>query len=103
MRRILLNLRALWRGELPLEFAFWHYAIYYGLILNLAASTISIVLLLNDAPLALALLVHFVPVPYSVLTAFGVWRSAHRYGGSSRFANFARIGVLAWVCLLLAI
>lgn len=103
MRRILLNLRALWRGELPLEVAFWHYAIYYGLILNLAASTISIVLLFNDAPLALALPVHFIPVPYSVLTAVGVWRSADRYGGSGRFANFARIGVLAWVCLLLAI
>ena len=40
METLLQRLRALWRGELPLEVAFWHYAIYYGLILNLAASTI---------------------------------------------------------------
>ena len=103
MRRILRKLRQLWRGELPLEVAFWHYAIYYGLILNLAASTISIVLLLNDAPFALVLVVHLIPLPYSILTAFGVWRSARRYGGPSKFANFARIGVLAWFCLWLAI
>jgi hypothetical protein len=103
MGTLLQRVKALWRGELPLEVAFWHYAIYYGLILNLAASTIFVVLLLNDAPFALALLVHLIPMPYSVLTAFGVWRSARRYGGSSKFANFARIGVLAWFCLWLAI
>jgi hypothetical protein len=103
MRTVLHRLTALWRGEMPLQIAFWHYAIYYGLILNLAASTISIILLLNDAPFALVLAVHLIPVPYSVLTAFGVWRSAHRYGGSSKFANFARFGVLAWFCLWLAI
>ena len=103
MGTLLHKLRALWRGELPLEVAFWHYAIYYGLILNLAASTISIVLLLNDAPFALVVLAHLIPLPYSVLAAFGVWRSARRYGGSSKFANFTRIGVLAWFCLWLAI
>jgi hypothetical protein len=96
------SLRALWRGELPLEVAFWHYAIYYGLIVNLASSTIALVLFLNDAPIALVAAVHLVPVPYSVLTAFGVWRSARRYG-TGKFANFARIGVLAWFCLWLAI
>ena len=103
MRTLLRKLTALWRGEMPLQIAFWHYAIYYGLILNLAASTISIVLLLNDAPFALVLVAHLIPLPYSVLTAFGVWRSAHRYGGSSKFAHFARFGVLAWFCLWLAI
>ena len=103
MGSLLQRLRALWRGELPLEIAFWHYAIYYGLIVNLAASTISIVLLLNEAPFALVAPVHLIPLPYSLLTAIGVWRSAHRYGGSRRFADFARIGVIAWFCLWLAI
>jgi len=92
----------LWRGALPLEVAFWHYAIYYGLIVNLAASTISVVLLLNDAVFGFVL-VHLVPLPYSVLTVVGVWRSAQRHGGSDSFANFARIGVLAWFGLWLAI
>jgi hypothetical protein len=49
------------------------------------------------------LVVHLIPLPYSVLTAFGVWRSARQYGGSGKFANFARVGVLAWFCLWLAI
>ena len=102
MTTLLQRLTALWRGELPLEIAFWHYAIYYGLIVNLTSSTIAVVLFLNDAPLALVAAVHLVPVPYSVLTAFGVWRSAHRHG-PGKFPHFARIGVLAWFCLWLAI
>ena len=96
------HLGKLWRGQLPLEIAFWHYAIYYGLILNLAVSTISIVLLLNDAPFTLVVPVHLVPLPYSVLAAVGVWRSARRRG-SGKFPHFARIGVIAWFCLWLAI
>lgn len=103
MATLLQRLRALWRGELPLEVAFWHYAIYYGLIVNLTSSTVAIVLFLNDAPVALVVAVHLVPVPYSVLTAVGVWHSAQRYGGSRKFAHFARIGVLAWFGLWLAI
>lgn len=103
MRTLALNLKALWRGELPLQVAFWHYAIYYGLIINVIATTISIVLLVVDAPIVLALIVHLVPLPYSVVAAFGVWRSADRYGKRDKFANFTRIGVLAWFCLWLAI
>ena len=103
METLLQRLRALWRGELPLEVAFWHYAIYYGLIINVIATTMSVVLLLVDAPIALAVGVHLVPLPYSVVTAVGVWRSAERHGGKGRFAHFARIGVIAWFCLWLAI
>lgn len=102
MGTLLQRLRALWRGELPLQVAFWHYAIYYGLIVNLITSTVAIVLFLNDVPVALVIAVHLVPLPYSILTVFGVWRSAHRYG-PGRFATFARIGVLAWFGLWLAI
>ena len=102
MGTLLQTLKALWRGELPLHVAFWHYAIYYGLIINLVTSTISIVLFLNDAPVALSVAVHLIPLPYSVLTAVGVWRSAHRHG-PSKFAHFAQIGVIAWFCLWLVI
>ena len=103
MGAILDKLRALWRGELPLEVAFWHYAIYYGLIVNLLTTTLSIVLLLADAPIVLVIAVHLIPLPYSAVTVFGVWRSADRRGQRDKFANFARIGVLAWFCLWLAI
>jgi len=96
------RLGALWRGEMPLAIAFWHYAIYCGLLVNLATSTVAIVLFLNDAPVALFLAVHLLSVPYSILTTVGVWRSAQRHG-PGRFAHFARIGVIAWFCLWLAI
>ena len=103
MGTLVQRLGALWRGDLPLEIAFWHYAIYYGLILNLAAATLWVFLLLNDAPIALVVAAHLVPLPYSVLTVFGVWRSAGRYQGRRRFASFTRVGVLAWFCLWLAV
>jgi hypothetical protein len=103
MKNILQRLGELWRGQLPLEIAFWHYAIYYGLIVNVVATTLSIVLLLLDAPIALAVAVHLLPLPYSVVTAFGVWRSADRYTGRRNFATFTRVGVLAWFCFWLAV
>jgi hypothetical protein len=97
------NLRSLWRGRLPLEVAFWHYAIYYGLIVNVIATTVAIGLVLADVSIVLALVVHLLPVPYAAMTAFGVWRSARRYGGPVKFANFCRIGVLVWICFWLAV
>lgn len=101
MRSVLGKLGEMWRGQLPLEVAFWHYAIYYGLLLNLAATTLSVILLLLEAPIALAVMVHVLPLPYSLVTAVGVWRSADRYEGRRNFATFARVGVLAWFCLWL--
>ena len=97
------NLRSLWRGRLPLEVAFWHYAIYYGLIVNVIATTVAIGLVLADVSIVLALVVHLLPVPYAAMTAFGVWRSARRYEGPVKFANFCRIGVLVWICFWLAV
>jgi hypothetical protein len=103
MNAILQRLGELWRGQLPLEIAFWHYAIYYGLVINLVATTVSVILLLQDAPIAWVVAVHLLPVPYSVMTAFGVWRSADRYQGRRNFAAFTRIGVIAWFCFWLAV
>lgn len=103
MGGILDNLRALWRGRLPLETAFWHYAVFYGLIINVLATTVAICLVLADASVVLALAVHLLPLPYAAMTAVGVWRSARRYEGPVKFANFCRIGVLVWICFWLAV
>ena len=99
---VLQRLKELWRGQLPLEVAFWHYAIFYGLVVNIAATTASVILLLADAPIALVVAVHVLPLPYSIVTMAGVWRSARSYRGQGNFANFARFGVLAWFCFWLA-
>jgi hypothetical protein len=103
MRGMENHLGKLWRGQLPLEIAFWHYAIYYGLIVNVLATTLSIILILLDASIIWAVLVHVLPLPYSFIAAYGVWRSANRYAGKPAFANFARIGVLAWFCFWMAV
>jgi hypothetical protein len=100
---VLDNLRALWRGRLPLQVAFWHYAIFYGLIVNVIATTLAIGLVLADAAIALVLLVHLLPLPYAAMTAVGVWRSARSYEGPAGFANFCRVGVLVWICFWLAV
>ena len=97
------TLRCLWRGQLPLEIAFWHFAIFYGLILNLATSTVSVILLLQDAPAAWFIAVHLLPLPYSVVTACGVWRSADNHAGRGSFATFSRVGVVLWFCFWLAV
>jgi hypothetical protein len=97
------RLKNLWHGQLPLDIAFWTYAIVYGLVLNVAATGAALVLIVLDAPIAIAIGVHLLPVPYSVLAACGVWRSADRYPGRRTIASAAKAGVIAWFCLWLVI
>ena len=97
------TLKALWSGDIPLGQAFWHYAIAYGTVANILATAAAVAAVLTGLPDAVAIALHFLPLPYIAMAVVGVWRSAHRYGGSRRFADFARIGVLGWFCLWLAI
>jgi hypothetical protein len=90
-------LKALWLGQLPLREAFWRYTITYDLILNLAATMAALTLILVEAPIILAAIVHFLPLPYSLLAAAGAWRSADRYEGNPSFANAAKIAIILWV------
>jgi hypothetical protein len=95
------ELRKLWHGELPLPIAFWRYLITYDLTLNLVATIASLSVVLAQGPIALAALLHLLPVPYSVLATIGTWRSASRYGGNPDFANAAKIVSVFWVILML--
>jgi hypothetical protein len=90
------RLKLLWLGYLPLATAFWQYAIFYGLVLNVAATAAALFLVVLEAPIAIAIIVHLLPVPYSVVAMTGVWRSADRYGSHDNFAFVARIAVIAW-------
>ena len=90
------RLKLLWQGYLPLETVFWQYTILYGLLLNTVTTVAALFLVVVDAPIAYAIMVHLVPVPYLILTTVGVWRSADRYGHQGNLAPFARIAVLAW-------
>jgi hypothetical protein len=96
------SLRELWLGRLPLDVAFWRYAIVYGLALNVAATGAALALIVLDAPIAAAVIVHLSPVPYSVLATCGVWRSADRYPGRRDIASWAKAAVIVWFCFWLA-
>ena len=102
MMAVMQRLLALWRGEFPLEIAFWRYAIFYGLFLNIAATAVALALIVADLPIAAAIIVHLLPVPYMIVTMAGVWRSADRHAGPPKYVNFARIGVVAWAAFWLA-
>jgi hypothetical protein len=96
------RVKYLWAGDVPLGRAFWDYAIFYGLLLNFITHFLFFVLLLNDAHMALVGLAFALPIPYNVLVTVAVWRSAGRYEGPKKWAEWARVGILVWLVVLTA-
>jgi hypothetical protein len=94
------HLTRLWRGELPLASAFWNWAVFGALVLNGTMTLLFLILLMNDFPLAALLAGHVVSVPYNILVAVGVWRSAGRYDGDPRLRTAARVVTTAGMLLL---
>ena len=95
--KVTTKLRQLWLGQLPLQEAFWRYLITYDLILNLGATLSALTAVLADAPIALAVVLHLLPVPYSFFAATGAWRSAGRFEGDPSLANAAKIAIIIWI------
>lgn len=96
-----ISLKQLWLGQLPLREAFWRWLITYDLILNLVATMAALTLVLAEAPIILAAVVHFLPLPYSLFAATGTWRSAERYKGNPLHVSAAKAATVIWVVLLL--
>lgn len=93
------GLPRLWAGDLPLDEAFWTYAVLYGLAINVLSSLAFLALITAERPI-LALLAGYGPsVPYNVVVVVGVWRSATRAGPSAR-ADLYRILTLIGMVLL---
>lgn len=97
------TLTALWLGELPLGLAFWHYAIGYGTIANILATAAAIASVLAGLPEPVAIVLHFLPLPYVIMAVIGVWRSAGRYRGDPAWAGLAKVAVVAWAALMVLI
>jgi len=93
------HLRQLWRGELPLAEAFWQWAVIVALVVNGSATAAFLALIMADQTM-LALIAHLLPLPYNMLAAVGVWRSADRYRGDRRLADLARIVSVAGLIAL---
>ena len=94
------KLRSLWLGELPLDEAFWTWAITIGLLVNLTTSALFLALISADRPWV-ALVAGCGPsVPYSALAVVGVWRSAARHPGYAGHADLARVATVTVMLLL---
>lgn len=93
------TLHRLWAGGLPLDEAFWTFAVLYGIALNVLTSLAFLALISADRPW-LALAAGYGPsLPYNVLVTVGVFRSAAREGHSSRADLYRTLTLLGAVVL----
>ena len=92
--------KQLWAGEIPLDQAFWRYAVVYGLLVNLATHALFFALLSRDASMVPIAIAFALPIPYNLLAAVAVWRSADRYQGSKTQAELARYAAVIWMIAL---
>ena len=93
-------LRRLWTGALPLEQAFWTYAVIGGIAVNAVTSLGSLILFASDRILVGLLVGYGLSVPYNLLVIIGVWRSAMREGKPSKRADIYRAATLVGMVLL---
>jgi hypothetical protein len=99
-------LRDLWAGRLPLHDVIWTWAVLRGALLNVGCTMISlwIWLVQGTGPVAtLALVIHFLPVPYNVVFAVGAWRSAADAQHSARTRVLARVFAVALASVYMVI
>ena len=94
------KMRSLWSGELPLDEAFWTWAIGICLLVNLTSSVLFLALITIDRPWSALFVGYALSVPYNLLAGVGVWRSAARYQGPASHADLARIATVIVMLLL---
>jgi hypothetical protein len=95
-----MQLRKLWRGDLPLGQAFWEYAIAYGTIANIVATGLAVAAVTTGLPEIVALGIFFSPLPYIFTAVLGTLRSANKYQGPAERATMAKIAVIVWGALM---
>ena len=94
------NLNRLWHGELELRDAFWNWAVFGGLIVNVVTTALFLFLIMADRPISALIVGYAFPVPYNAIVVVGVWRSAGRFAGERRLAEYARIVTVIGMVLL---
>jgi hypothetical protein len=73
---VLAGLGRLWRGDLPLHDAFWTWGLLVALPINLSTSFAFLWLISIDRPLEALVIGNIPSVPYNLVWAVGMWRSA---------------------------
>lgn len=75
-----------WHGQVPLTVLLWRDMLGVGTLVNLVATVLALALLVQGGHPALALALHFAPLPYNVFLFTALWRSPHRDFVSSAIA-----------------
>lgn len=94
------GVRRLWSGELPLDNAFWGWAVIGGITVNLLTSLGFLILLTMDLLLAAYFVGYGLSLPYNLVVTVGVWRAAGRAVGEPRKASTYRIVTVVGMALL---
>jgi hypothetical protein len=92
----------LWRGDEALGRAFWLYVVLYGTLANTITTIGMFAAVVANAPVWLAVLIHFLALPYNLFVVVAAWRSAGHYHGPHHWAVLARIGVIVWALIATA-
>lgn len=90
----------LWRGEIPLGEAFWTWAVLVGLLVNILTSIGFLWLIMAEQTLAAYVVGYLCSIPYNIVAAVGVWRSAGRPEADPRWAGPARLAVVVGMTIL---
>lgn len=100
------RLRDLWAGRLPLRDAVWTWGVLRGAPLNLVCALVALGIwqMYDAGPFAAgALVIHFLPTPYNILVAVGVWRSAAGRQHPHRTRLMARVFAVVLATLFVVI
>lgn len=95
-----MSLRRLWMGDLPLDQAFWSYAVIGGFAVNMVTSVVFLALITMDLTVAGLIAGYVLSVPYNVAATVGVWRAAARDGSGAQKAKLYPLITLVGMVLL---
>ena len=95
-----MRLRRLWAGEIPLEEAFWTYAVVIGIAVNLVTSVVFLVLITMDLPVTALVVGYGISLPYNLIATVGVFRAADGDKSGSRQAKVYPLITLIGMVLL---
>jgi len=95
-----MSLRRLWKGDIPLEAAFWTYAVIGGIAVNVVTSLAFLILITMDLTLAAFVAGYAISLPYNLIATVGVCRAAAGAESGSLRAKFYPLITLAGMVLL---
>jgi hypothetical protein len=99
--RLPLFLRRRLAGEVPVARVFWWDMLAVGTLINVATGGMALAAYVGGAPLWLAAMIFFSPLPYNLALCVSIWRSAAKAPPAA--ATFFKVASALWVSLMLVV